>query len=438
MIEDWVKEKMLQGLKDCTMPLEALKEFKMERLRRIIGYVKDNSPYYRMKYQGVHPHTLLSPEDFTKIAFTLPEEVAAQGPGMLCVSQNRVERIVTQRSGGTTGQMKRICFSETDQERTLDFFGQGLKEMGLFPGDAMFVLFPCRRPGSVGELLCRAGRTMGVIVYPRESVSGWDEAVRFMEKNQVDCILGLPGQVLALAEMTQGAGRRTDIQTYPRVKSVLLSADYVPDGLRRRIELLWGTRIYEHYGMTEMGFAGGMSGATGDSYCLRTPDLYFEIVDELGRPVPPGRAGEVVFTSLTAQAMPLIRYRTGDIAAWKDRGNQADGVMHMGKVRGRLHDGVRCPDGWLLNTAGLDDIIFSGGMAVHYKACYTDGRPGLLEITLYTIHGHEGKSGIPEGTEAALEEMLSDHGVHLKLRREPFNMCTIEWLGKKRIEEVIS
>lgn len=427
MVEDWVKEKWARELNGRPMTPAPVQELQMERLRQMLVYVKENSPYYQMKYRKVYPHKLRTLKDFGTLAFTFPQEVSAHGAGMLCVPQKAVERIVTQTSSGSTGQVKRICFSGPDQERTLEFFAQGLMEMGLSGKDAMFVLFPCRRPGSVGELLCRAGTSMGLDVYPRESVDGWAAAARLMEEKHINCVLGLPGQVLGLAEMTPQI----------KVRSALLSADYVPDGLRRRIETRWDAKVHEHYGMTEMGFAGGMSQAAGDGYCLRTPDLYFEIVDESGCPVPAGTAGEVVFTSLTAQAMPLVRYRTGDVASWKDMGNQADGVMYMEKVRGRLRDGVRCPDGWLLTTAGLDDVIFSSGRAVHYEACYTDGLPGHLDLTLFTVysHGLNGKPEVPEEMAAALEGLLLRHGVRLKLRAEPLFRCSLERLGKKRIQE---
>ena len=102
--------------------------------------------------------------------------------------------------------------------------------------------------------------------------------------------------------------------------SVLLSTDRLPRAVIGAIEKAWGCDVYDHYGATEMGLGGGVDCRTHTGYHLREADFYFEIVDPLtGIPVSDGESGEVVFSTLTRTAMPLIRYRTGDVSplrAW--------------------------------------------------------------------------------------------------------------------------
>lgn len=386
-------------------------------LKKIMDYVMKYSPYYRWKYKGFNPQDLRSLEDFAQLPFTDPEELNQWGRWMLCVPQDEVWRIVTLHSSGTsTGIGKRVCFTQEDQESTLEFFAQGLLAMGLCPGSAMFVLFPCKRPGSVGELLCRAGNCLGLKVYPREFVSNLEDAAGFVRRVRPDCVLGLPGQVLALAQMTSGM----------RISSVLLSADYIPAGLRQRIAALWKSKVYEHYGMTEMGFAGGMTSNPGEGYWLRQSDLYFEIVDQSGLPVPAETSGEVVFTSLTAQAMPFIRYKTGDTAAWMRGDCNLSG--HMDRVKGRLREGMRCPDDWLLTTAALDDVVFAEGNVIHYAAEY---HTGLLRLKLCMPDDEIWH--VPAGR---LENILKSHGVRIALEYDTLSAYTfLEQFGKKQIKE---
>jgi phenylacetate-coenzyme A ligase PaaK-like adenylate-forming protein len=89
----------------------------------------------------------------------------------------------------------------------------------------------------------------------------------------------------------------------------------VSDECVELIERAWGCEVFEHYGMTEMGLGGAMACEAHDGYHPREADLLFEIVDpRTGAPLPDGEYGEIVFTTLTRTAMPLVRYRTGDMS----------------------------------------------------------------------------------------------------------------------------
>jgi phenylacetate-coenzyme A ligase PaaK-like adenylate-forming protein len=99
------------------------------------------------------------------------------------------------------------------------------------------------------------------------------------------------------------------------MKAILLSAEYVSDENVRIIEEIWDCKVFEHYGMTEMGLGGAMACETRIGYHPREADLIFEIIDpESGAALPDGEYGEIVFTTLTREAMPLVRYRTGDFS----------------------------------------------------------------------------------------------------------------------------
>lgn len=120
-------------------------------------------------------------------------------------------------------------------------------------------------------------------------------------------MVGIPVQVLAMAEHPE-ADRLKGV-----IKSVLLTTDYMPRAIVKRISRAWDCQVFEHYGMTETGLGGGVDCRAHGGYHLRGADLYYEVVDpQSGAPLPPGQEGELVVTTLTRHAMPLIRYRTSD------------------------------------------------------------------------------------------------------------------------------
>ena len=241
--------------------------------------------------------------------FTTAEDIREHSLQLLCVSQDEIGRVVTLDTSGTTGKSKRIYFTPSDQELTIDFFQQGMSTLAE-AGDRVMILLPCEREGSVGDLLAAALARLGVTPVRQGIVRNIPETLNIMHKEECKFLVGIPVQVLALA-------RYADVAGIPiRLKSVLLSTDHVPAVIVREMEHLCGCRVFEHYGMTEMGLGGGVECEAHSGYHLRESDLFFEIVDDAGNLVPEGQEGEVVFTTLTRQGMPLIRYRTGDVSSF--------------------------------------------------------------------------------------------------------------------------
>ena len=265
----------------------ALEKYQREKLRETVEYAAGNSSFYSRLYE--HCNT----DDFESLPFTTPEDLRNFGEEMVCVRASEVSRIVTLHTSGTTGRPKRIYFTAEDQELTVDYFANGMQFM-VEKGDKALILFPHASEGSIGLLLKTALERTGV-------------EVSFEPQGHIDCAIGAPEYIAELSE------DRPDI----RADRVLLSSDYVSESARQRISQNWGSRIFEHYGMTEMGLGCAVSCGQGSGYHIRENDIYIEIINpETGRPVSDGQWGEIVFTTLTRKAMPFIRYRTGDISRW--------------------------------------------------------------------------------------------------------------------------
>jgi acyl-CoA synthetase (AMP-forming)/AMP-acid ligase II len=160
-------------------------------------------------------------------------------------------------------------------------------------------------PGSVGDLLVEGLARMGAIGIVHGPVQDSEDAIDEILAHRVECLVGIPVQVLSLVRHPKRA-------RIPRgfIRSVLLSTDYVPASIVADIEQTWGCRVYQHYGMTEMGYGGGVECDAHDGYHLREADLFVEIADPAtGRPLPDGICGEVVVTTFTRRAMPLVRFQ---------------------------------------------------------------------------------------------------------------------------------
>jgi len=158
-----------------------------------------------------------------------------------------------------------------------------------------------------------------------------------------------------------------------RISSILLSADYVPSSLVNELQQVWACKVFGHYGTTEMGLGGGVECEALDGYHLREAELLFEVVDPLsGRPVPCGQVGEIVFTTLTRNAMPLIRYRTGDYSRFVPEPCPCGTVLRrLDKIREKAHDAVLLRSGDCLRISDLDETLFAVPGIVDYTVSLT-------------------------------------------------------------------
>jgi phenylacetate-coenzyme A ligase PaaK-like adenylate-forming protein len=321
MIDTWIGEKI--GLPpNAPLTREAIEGYQLAALRRTLYYVKENSRWYSRTLKDIDTvRDVCSVTDLAKLPFTDTSELTSFGTDMVCVSASQVSRIVTLPTSGTTGEPKRVYFTEADQELMIDYNANGLKVM-TSPGDLWLALMPAERPGSVGNLIVAGLARMGceAIAYGILPYEGGDDdrALALMAERGVNCMLATTSAASRLARRyaseTSAAGSL--LQQIPQsMNAVLLSAEYVSDENVRLIEETWDCKVFEHYGMTEMGLGGAMACETRAGYHPREADLIFEIIDpKSGDVLPDGEYGEIVFTTLTREAMPFIRYRTGDFS----------------------------------------------------------------------------------------------------------------------------
>ena len=333
IVDDWIANKigLPQGEK---LSRDTLEKWQLEKLKETVRRVLAHSSFYREKI--AKEASIYSLDDIVKLPFTTPDELAAYGSSMVCVPASAVSRIVTlHETSGTTGSPKRVWFTEDDQELMVDYINNGLRVM-TGPGDVFLVLMPCERPGSVGDLVAQGVERIGsrVIRVGAIPVDGSRDAeiLELMRNEGVTTGLATSSTAARLAVRTAA-----DHVIPENMRTILLSAQYISDKDKTVIESMWDCHVYEHYGMTEMGLGGAMACRARSGYHPREADLLFEIIDPVtGETLPDGEHGEIVFTTLTRQAMPLIRYRTGDFSRWLPERCACGSVLkRLGKVGDR-------------------------------------------------------------------------------------------------------
>lgn len=393
-LDAWTAKELGAG-RDGNFSVEQLRAYQLNRLNATLAHAVSNSPFYRERLSGVP--LLNSLDDVCRIPFTTSADLSEHGLQMLSVSRAEIERIVTLRSSGTTGQAKRLYFTRPDLQRTREFFRCGMSQM-LKSGDRVLVFLPGELPDSQGRLLAEALKVDGIVCEVYGPVRDPGDAAELVSREAFDCVVGIPTQVLSVVRQPAAANPRGQIG------SVFLTSDYVPSALVRDIRRIWDCPAINHYGMTELGLTGGVECQALAGYHLREPDFYFEVIDpESGSVLPAGEMGEVVVTTLVRTGMPLIRYRTGDLARFiPDPCPCGSKLPRLSKLTGRLAGRIDIGGPLKISMPELDEELFSLPGLLNYRATLIPFglRKNALQLTI------EARRGTGEQTRRQIDSRL--------------------------------
>ena len=352
VVDDWVRK--TTGVADT----DSLAEYQLNKAHKTVQYAIKKSAFYKKRLEIFRGGF----KSIAELPFTFSEDIGRFSSEMLCVSQGMVSKVFTCGTSGTTAEPKRLFFTENDKNATIEFFYHGMAEF-TSRQDTVLILFPSEKEGSIGRLLSDGLSRLGAKSLTYGIVSDFDDLLNLISAEKINVITGLPQQILELSRLCRHKGI-----SVPGLHSVLLSADYAAESLVSAVEKNLNCLVYEHYGMTETYFGGGVYSKSRDGYHLRHNDFLFEIVNPLtGISVSPGEYGELVFTSLNMEAMPLIRYRTGDYARFLPH---TERFPVLGKMIVRLRGGIQLPNGHTLKITELDEAIFKNENVLDFTACF--------------------------------------------------------------------
>lgn len=364
------------GHAGASMGLPALRHWQLARLNESIRHAR-RSRFYQDKLAAFGQ--LESLNQLAALPFTTEADLQCGLEEFLCISPNDVARIVTLATSGSTGAPKRIAFSEKDLAATLRFFYYGMQELAA-PGQRVMIALPGTAEFGVPHLLAEALAQLGATPLRYGAILDIEDAVQFMKAHRPHCIVGLPIQVLGLA--TRVAHLPKGSAPWPQ--TVLLTADTVAPSITRRIERDFQCKAFNHYGSTEMGYGGAVECSIQQQLHLRENDLLFEVVDpESCAPLPPGCKGELVFTTLRRQAMPLIRYRTGDIATLISAPCACGSPFPRITAPYRRNGSAIRAGGTEIGLLEMDDCVFSIEGIVDYRLHLLPQKALKLELWLH-------------------------------------------------------
>ncbi len=410
-LESWIINKT--GIKERSR--EALEAYQLKKIKETIFYAKKNSLFYGELLKNTGEEDILTLKDLRHIPFTFPKDIRQNPYGFLCVPQSEVKRVVTLNSSGTTGEEKRIFFTEEDLNLTVDFFRYGMRCL-TDETDRVLVLLPGNAYGSIGDLLKKALAMSKIECVVHGVMSDPDDTARCIEERNITCIVGIPMQVLYLSRVKSEIFKN-------RIKKVLLSTDYVPEVLINELTYKYGCRVFTHYGMTETGYGGGVECQALNGYHMRDGDLYFEIINtDTGEAAENGQYGEVVFTTLTRQAMPLIRYRTGDMASYSSAPCACGTFLKtMNRALGRIDNRINLSKERYVYLRELDEIVLAFEEVMDYKAYMGNADILFIEIvTQSSLIYHSVKDEIARKVRSKLYDKL---GYGLNIQVIPSQEC---------------
>ncbi len=314
---------------------DEISALQLERMRRTLGQAYENVPHYRRAFEaaGVHPDDLRELSDLARFPFTVKDDLRQNYPfGMFAVPREQVVRI--HASSGTTGQPTVVGYTKDDIDVWAELMARSTRAGGGRPGDIVHVAYGYGLfTGGLGAHY--GAERLGCTVIP---VSGGqtERQVRLIQDFKPDIIMVTPSYMLAIGDEFERQG------IDPRSSSLrigLHGAEPWTEPLRREIEARFDMQAIDIYGLSEVMGPGVACECveTKDGLHIWEDHFYPEVVDpETGAVLEDGEKGELVFTSLTKQAFPVIRYRTRDLTRLLP--GTARSMRRMEKVTGRSDD----------------------------------------------------------------------------------------------------
>ncbi|MDX6302861.1 MAG: phenylacetate-CoA ligase [Nocardioidaceae bacterium] len=381
--------------------LEQLRALQLDRLRATLQRVHDRVPHYRRAFEdaGVTPDDLRSLADLARFPFTDKDDLRRNYPfGMFAVPRPEVARV--HASSGTTGKPTVVGYTARDLETWAELMARSIRAAGGRPGDVVHVAYGYGLfTGGLGAHY--GAERLGCTVVP---VSGGmtPRQVQLILDFEPRVIMVTPSYFLAILDEMEAQG------VDPRSTSLeigIFGAEPWTDEMRHEVERRSGIEAVDIYGLSEVMGPGVSQEAVERKDGLHVWEDHFlpEVVDPVTHEVlPDGEEGELVFTTLTKEAMPVIRYRTRDLTRLLP-GTAYPSFRRMQKVTGRTDDMMIVRGVNLFPTQVEEQILTVEGLTPHYLCVLT--RPGHLDELTVRVEAHE---SVPESDRAGLGLRLRD------------------------------
>jgi len=372
-----------------SMPREQLLELQLERLKKIVKHAYDNVSHYKKAFDdaGVKPEDCQSLDDLAKFPFIVKNDLRDAYPyNLFAVPREQVVRI--HASSGTTGKPTVVGYTTGDIDRWSDLMARSIGAIGGRPGDIIhnaygYGLFT----GGLGAHY--GGERLGCSVVPMSGGNS-EKQIQLLQDFGAHVICVTPSYAIALTEHAEKIGvdlRETDLRV------AVCGAEPWSQAMREQIQEKMGVVAGDIYGLSEI-MGPGVAAECGDQCGLHgwEDHFLFEIIDpESGEPLPYGSEGELVITTLTKEALPMIRYRTRDITKLTDE-KCSCGRTHVRilRVTGR-NDDMLIIRGVNVYPSQVESVMVGlEGVSPHYQlVIQREGAMDTMTVEVEAEHGVE-------------------------------------------------
>lgn len=292
--------------------MEAVRD---DLIRRHVAFLADKSPFYRRMFEEhrIDPRKVRTALDLAGLPFTGKEDLAAHGPDFLCVERSQVVDLCL--TSGTTAKPVVLMQTASDLNRLGYNEEVSFRAAGVTEDDTALIAAAMDRCFMAGLAYFLGLTRLGAATI-RAGSSSIPVVAELVRVHRPSVIVGVPTMLLAIAERLIQEGfdpAEAEVRRLVCIGEPLRNQDFSLAPLGRRLEEIWHARLFSTYASTELAttFSECEAGLGGH---VHADLVHVEIVDDEGNPVEPGLPGEVVVTPLQVEGMPLLRYRTGDIA----------------------------------------------------------------------------------------------------------------------------
>jgi len=296
-----------------TMDPKDLRQMQSEKLVKLVEYVYSNSPFYKKRFDefGVKPQDIQSIDDIGKLPFTFKRDLRDTYPtGMFCVPNTKIIRF--HASSGTTGKPTVVGYTQNDLDNWSESLARGMTSIGLCQDDRIQISYGYGLfTGGLG--IHYGSEKIGAATLPVSS-GNTERQISLMKDLDVTAVCCTPSYFSYLIEEAERTGCSIKNQTKLRIG--IFGAEPWSESLRKRIEERSGIKAYDVFGTSELSGPLFTECAEQKGMHIWADMFLFEILDpETNEPVKDGETGEMVVTTLSKEALPLIRYRVGDLAS---------------------------------------------------------------------------------------------------------------------------
>jgi len=412
-----------------TASQDELQSLQLQRLKATLQHAYANVPYYRRCFdeKGVQPDDLRSLSDLAKFPFTGKDDLRANYPfGMFAVPREQVARI--HASSGTTGKPTVVGYTQKDIDTWAGLVARSIRAAGGRAGDIVHVAYGYGLfTGGLGAHY--GAEKLGCTVIPM-SGGQTEKQVQLITDFRPDIIMVTPSYMLNIIEEFERQGLDPAASS---LRIGIFGAEPWGEGMRAEIEQRAGLDAVDIYGLSEVMGPGVANECieTKDGPVIWEDHFYPEIIHPItGEVMPDGEAGELVFTSLTKEAMPVIRYRTRDLTCLLPP--TARSMRRMDKIAGRSDD-MMIVRGVNVFPSQIEELLFQqAALAPHYQIVLTrDLHLDQLEVLVETREDVRHGDGVRGG--AQLEQMIKSYiGISCTVTVLPPNGVERTQVGKAR------